>query len=332
MAAFRVPSLIASLAALLTVLAASASAGAYCRTKACDTEASYGDVWDETPDPAECVRDRQGCLIEGEPLYWPSTCISFGVQRDGSASSSIDFETIEAVIEDAFAKWASVDCGGDAPGFRSVNRGEISCHVAEYNQDAPNANVFMFRDDDWPYAGGIDTLALTTITYNVETAEIYDADVEMNSFQATFTTSDDPLEILSDLSSVVTHEVGHFLGLSHSAEDTAVMRGIGYRSGSIDMRTLTDDDIFGICEIYPPGRPSDSCGPRHGFSRECGVPQEKEGGGCAVASTPGGSDPRWFAAFAGVGLFLALRRARGRRERGECHRVKDTTRRGRSSR
>jgi hypothetical protein len=312
MPAARSPRFLASLAVAFAVLGSSGSAQAYCRTKACDTEASYGDVWDEMPDPVECVRNRQGCLIEGEPLFWPSTCMSFGVQRDGSASSNIDFETAEAIIEDAFAKWLAADCGGETPGFRVVNRGEISCERAEYNQDAPNANVFMFRDDDWPYEGGIDTLALTTITYNVETAEIYDADVEMNSAQTTFTTSDEPSEIQSDLSSVITHEVGHFLGLSHSEDDTAVMRGVGYRSGSIEMRTLTTDDVTGICEIYPPGPASDSCTPRHGFSRECGVPQKEESG-CTIASAPRRADPRSFAAALAVGLLFALRRARGRR-------------------
>jgi hypothetical protein len=311
MLARRVSQLVASLVAAVAVLGASASAHAYCRTKACDTDPSYGDVWDEMPDPVECVRNRQGCLVEGEPLFWPSNCFSFGVQRDGSASSNIDFQTAEAVIEDAFSKWAAADCDGEAPAFRIVNRGDISCERAEYNQDAPNANVFMFRDDEWPYAGGIDTLALTTITFNVETAEIYDADVEMNSAQTTFTTSDE--EVVSDLSSVITHEVGHFLGLSHSEDETAVMRGIGYRSGSIEMRTLAPDDVTGICEIYPPGRTSDSCGPRHGFSRECGVPQKEESGGCAVGSAPRGTDPRSFAAALAVGLLFALRRARGRR-------------------
>ena len=180
MTALRFPRLFASLLTSFAVLGVSASANAYCRTKACDTEASYGDVWDEEPDPEQCLRNVQGCFIEGEPLYWPSNCMSFGVQRDGSASSNIDFETAHAFIEEAFEKWAAADCGGETPGFRIVSRGEISCERAEYNQDATNANVFMFRDGDWPYAGGIDTLALTTITFNVETAEIYDADVEMN--------------------------------------------------------------------------------------------------------------------------------------------------------
>src|SRR5512134_2209529 len=121
------------------VLAASSSANAYCRTKACDTDPSYGDVWDEQPEPVECTRNAQGCLLDGTPLYWPKSCITFGVQRDGSASSNIDFSTAESVIQDAFDKWAAADCGGgEGPSFRIVAKGEIECGVAEYNQDGAN--------------------------------------------------------------------------------------------------------------------------------------------------------------------------------------------------
>ncbi len=301
--------------AVASTLAASGNAFAYCRTKACDTDPSYGDVWDEQPDPEMCVRNAQGCLLDGTPLYWPKPCFTFGVQRDGSERSGIDFDTAEAVIQDAFDKWGAADCGeGEGPSFRVVAKGEIACDVAEYNQDAPNANVFMFRDHDWPYEGAVDTLALTTLTYNVETAEIYDADVEFNSFQTTFTTSDEPIEIISDFSSVVTHETGHFLGLSHSAVDTAVMRGVGYTSGSTDMRILTTDDIAGVCEIYPPGHdPGDSCGPRHGFSRECGSEQKEESKGCALRGAPRGADPRAFAMFGVLAVLFVVRRVRERR-------------------
>jgi hypothetical protein len=304
--------------AVAGVLATSENAHAYCRTKACDTDPSYGDVWDEYPDPESCTRNAQGCLLDGTPLYWSKSCITFGVQRDGSGRSNIDFSTAEAVIQEAFDKWAAVDCGGgEGPSFRIEAKGEIECGVAEYNQDGANANVFMFRDGDWPYEGVVDTLALTTLTYNVETAEIYDADVEKNSAQTVFTTSDVPMEIVSDFSSVVTHETGHFLGLSHSSFETAVMRGVGYETGSIDMRVLTDDDVSGICEVFPPGRePSDSCGPRHGFSRLCGGGGEKKvENACALRGAPRGSDPRAVVLFGAFALFFVMRRTRVRRAR-----------------
>jgi hypothetical protein len=297
------------------VASASASAHAFCRTKTCDTEPSYGDAWEEAPQPTECVRNAQGCLLDGTPLYWPSSCISFAVQRDGSESSGLDFATTEAIVQEAFDKWAAVDCGGGTPSFRIEPLGRVECGRAEYNQDAGNANVFLFRDDDWPYANAGDALALTTLTFNIETAEIYDADVELNSAQTLFTTSDEPAEIVSDLASVVTHEAGHFLGLSHSAVETAVMRATGYRSGSVDMRVLTDDDHAGICEIFPPGsEPSGSCRPRHGFGSQCGSEQPKESGGCTLSRAASARDARLhFLVVAFAGAFLVRRTRRRRR-------------------
>jgi hypothetical protein len=309
----RAPALAVSLLLAGATLGHAANALAYCRTKTCDTEPSYGDVWDEQPDPVLCVRNGQGCFVEGSPLHWSSRCISFSVQRDGSATSGIDSDTAEAIIQQAFDKWAAVDCGGGAgPSFRIQAREAVECAKAEYNRDASNANVFVFRDESWPYENAIDALALTTLTFNVETAEIYDADVELNSAETTFTTTDPPAEVVSDLSSVVTHETGHFLGLSHSEVGSAVMRGTGYPGGSIEMRTLTADDVEGICQIFPAGtEPRGSCEPRHGFASECGSGQEKTGG-CSLRRAPAPAKPH------AIGLLVLLaglfaRRALGRR-------------------
>jgi hypothetical protein len=316
MAIPRFGNLLSALGFAAAVLVASEPAHAYCRTKACDTTPSYGDAWDGTDEPTECVRNAQGCFIQGTPLYRTTGCISFGVQRDGSASSGIDFETARAIIQVGFDTWAAADCGGgETPAFRSDDRGEIACERIEYNQNAPNANVFLFRENDWPYDNiGGHALALTTITYSVETGEIYDADVEFNAHQAVFTTSDDPLEIVSDFQSVATHEIGHVLGLSHSEQSTAVMRGTGYSNGSVELRTLTEDDITGICEIFPPGEVRGSCTPRHGFSRECEDDEPRDaGGGCRfdARGAPPSSAPS-LVALGVLGLFFRRRRGPAR--------------------
>jgi hypothetical protein len=288
-----------------------ARADAYCRTKACDMEPSYGDVWDEEPQPTLCVRNGEGCFTQGTPLYWPTNCLSFSVHGAGSDTSEIEYETAKAIIELAFEKWATVDCGdGQSPSFRAVNSGPVVCRQAEYNQLDSNANAFMFRDRDWPYRNAIDTLALTTVTYNVETAAIYDADVEMNSAEAPFTTTETPRSDAADFEAVVTHEVGHFLGLSHSEVHAATMRGIGYQVGTTGLRTLAPDDIAGICEIYPPGeRLSSECSPRHGFTPECGkLPEE----GCTLVARPGKASLAMSALAALFAIGLFARRSRRR--------------------
>src|SRR5262249_5771948 len=53
-----------------------------------------------------------------------------------------------------------------------------------------------------------------------------------------------------DIQSVLTHEIGHLLGLDHSAMVSSVMVPFGVTS-QLDQRTLAYDDIAGITELYP---------------------------------------------------------------------------------
>jgi hypothetical protein len=284
-----------SLAALLAGLLVPQSALAYCRTMACDKD-----------DPElVCNTDANGCQVNDRPLYWATSCISFGIQKDGSRSDSIPYDTMRQVVEGAFQAWISADCGGGAtPSVAVENYGTIDCNEREYNSDQANANVFMFRDDKWPYENSQDTLALTTITFNVETGEIYDADVEVNSYDANLTIDENTVD--ADLPSIITHEVGHFFGLSHSTVRAATMRP-GYHPGDTGLRTLDADDVLGMCTLFPAaGNPQPAnCEPRHGFSRECAI---AETGCCAVHGTrPSRNGPLALLAF-GVGLVVARRR------------------------
>jgi hypothetical protein len=257
----------------LAVLGVSARSAAFCRTTTCDPGASCAS------DPAACCMvDAQGCDTNGIPLFWPTPCVSFGVQRDGSPLRDISFDLADDIVSESFSTWLDADCNPGNPSLNIQNVGPLICHEAEYNQTQPNANIWLFRDQSWPYVGDFATLALTTITFNYETGEIFDADVEVNSHEVPLSTSDTDVEF--DLASIVTHEAGHFLGLSHSFEAGATMQP-GYRQGLTALRTLEADDVAGICAAYPPDRtlPSGDCTPRHGFSSEC--PMEDDGGGCA---------------------------------------------------
>ncbi len=114
------------------------------------------------------------CLEGGKDLYWGQGCMTFSVQKDGSLKQGITAEQAKQVVGNAFLKWMSADCGGgDSPGLRiHQSSGYVDCREQEYNQDDKNANIWLFRDDKWPYANSGNTLALTTITFNVDTGEI----------------------------------------------------------------------------------------------------------------------------------------------------------------
>ncbi|MCA9632699.1 MAG: matrixin family metalloprotease [Myxococcales bacterium] len=275
----RLQRLTLALALGVSALIFADDASAFCRTTTCDPKSGTCDV------------DAEGCVLSGLPLYWPGACVSFSVNKSATPLRGVDWETTETLVTQGFNTWLSVDCGGSKPSLSLESRSPVACDSQEYNQHQPNANIWMYRDDFWPYEGAVNTLALTTITFNVKTGEIFDADVEINSVENELTTTDQGVKI--DMLSIVTHEAGHFLGLSHTVKGDATMYA-RYNPGSTSLRTLTADDAAGMCEIYPPGREADSCSfdPRHGFSGECSGPVDE---GCSCRSigapSPGGSAP-----------------------------------------
>jgi Matrixin len=257
-------------AIVLAVAAVAAPAHAYCRTSSCDLHPESWHVC--TPsEPDDC----------GTPLFWAKPCVEWSLQKD--ASTQVTFAQAEQIVTAAFATWMSAPCpGGDTPRINLTEAEPAECHQIEYNQTAGNANIIMFRDNGWPYAPF--EIALTTVTYNLDTGEIYDADMELNSTDFQFTTGD--TGVVVDLASIVTHEMGHFLGLNHSPNTDATMFG-NYERGTTTLRDLSDDDSAGICAIYPPGDVPSDCDPtpRHGFSALCAADQPRVTCGTAPAMT-----------------------------------------------
>ena len=130
------------------------------------------------------------------------------------------------------------------------DEGPVDCALVQYNQDQPNQHVILFHDTNWPYTDAANTLALTTVTYDPDTGEIYDADMEVNTTVSPVVVSDPVADDAYDFLSIVTHETGHFLGLAHSGDERATMYA-HYQPGQTSMRNLTEDDVTGICTIYP---------------------------------------------------------------------------------
>jgi hypothetical protein len=290
----------ASAVSALLVLVATSSAEAYCLTTTCDPTGDGEDA---------CYWDANQCLAGGIPLFWSSDCVSFSVQEDASPLRGINYDEAFRIISSALKKWDTVDCGGTPPSLSFSPTEPVQCRRQEYNQSAPNANVWMFQDMDWPYEDAGWTLALTTVTFNVETGEIYDADVEINTHENEITTSSE--DVAADLASIVAHEAGHVAGLSHSLDPTATMYS-SYREGTTGLRSLSEDDEQAICAAYPPGREAEcELEPRHGFSTECS--QVDRGCGC---TTPG-RQTHWASWGAGLVLLGSLlTRLRRRRKSG----------------
>jgi MYXO-CTERM domain-containing protein len=286
------PLALAALVGLASALNATA-AQAFCRTSTCD------------PQVGSCNTDESGCATGGPYLQWWNACVSFGVQKDGSPRRGVDYVEAISLVRNAFVRWQSVSCDGARPSIVfDANSTPVTCPHPEYNQDGGNANAWMFRDEDWPYEGAGSTLALTTVTFNVRTGEIFDADVEINSYTNALAYGE--VTAGADLASIVTHEAGHFLGLSHSTNPEATMFATYQKHGS-SLTTLHPDDVAGVCATYPPQNAREcNFTPRHGFSSECGG-EPKEGCSVSVAGAPNGRSV-WWLTFAAAALLARRRR------------------------
>jgi len=274
-------------------------AHAFCLTTTCDPGA-------EDCDPPE----GSECTSKGSPLYWPGACVGYHLQKDGA--TEIPFEVFQSTTAASFSAWLVVDCGdGKGPSIHVEEQGTVSCGEPEYNQRAGNANIIMFRDDAWPYSNATHTLGLTTVTFNTQTAEIYDVDMEINSAQVDLSTGDS--EVQYDLQSIVTHEAGHFLGLAHSGDPTATMYA-KYKKGTVALRTLEADDVEGICEAYPSARTAAACDftPRHGLQDTCGEGPAPTDEGCAIRPRRSAHNGLGALAVAMAALIAARRRRWGR--------------------
>jgi hypothetical protein len=232
-------------------------AHAFCRSTTCRDKADQ-----------PCEKDEKRCPSTGNKLYWPTSCITYALNKRGS--TRLVFEEARGVIHTAFEQWNQVDCGGGKhPSMHIREREPVSCRKTEYNEKGKNVNVVFFQDDYWAYRSTDATLAKTSVTFNSDTGEILDADIEINTANSVVTIADPPERVEQDLGSILTHEVGHFIGIAHSIEDGSVMAE-SYNAGDIK-RKLAPDDVEAICAIYPPDN-GVGCNdePRGGFSDTCG--------------------------------------------------------------
>jgi hypothetical protein len=118
-------------------------------------------------------------------------------------------------------------------------------------------------------------VALTSVLYEPDTGRIIDADIEVNGWDGVdsgsvfgspprhgwyFTCGEDTKLCASygeaacrsiDLQNTVTHEAGHFIGLAHAPDSAATMFA-KTSAGEIEKRSLSPDDVAGVCAIYPP--------------------------------------------------------------------------------
>ena len=178
------------------------------------------------------------------PVRW------FALDRGVPGVTASEFQ---AAVARAFATWEAVPSAS------------ISFQFGGFTGAEP------FEDDDLSVLGFQNEPALervlgaTGFVVDTLTGEILESDIFFNSaFQWSTSAGGDITRF--DLESVALHEIGHFIGLGHSAlgetevrpeggrrvlGTAAVMFPIAFGRGSTQDRVLQPDDIAGVSDLYP---------------------------------------------------------------------------------
>jgi hypothetical protein len=318
---------------VLVVTLGTKQARAYCREVTESAPAGY----DPTVLGCLTTDPEAGTILP--PLFWRNQCTSYSLQRNASKQVSLD--DAERVAQQAFTTWSTALCpDGGSPSIVASAFPPVDCDSVPSQE---HNNVILFRDDSWPYDDSANSIGYTTLTVWKPTGEILGADIEINTASYVIVANGTPPQGAYDLASILTHEAGHFFGLAHSADTTAVMYAF-YHPGST---TLEPDDIAGICAIYDPNGSRNTaqgafastlCQPQPplGFEDACGSldasvvdtdASDGDGGtpvatdtlfGCGIARRPGDDkSPPWAAAgLLGFGAWARRARRTSRRARG----------------
>jgi hypothetical protein len=205
---------------------------------------------------------KLGAMVNGRVIdaTWNQVPIGYFISdRPGSGVSAID---LRGAVERAAATWSRVESAN----VRFTFQGMTSAAAEGF--DGQTTLGFIDRPD-------LDrVLGATSFLIDTTSGAIAEADIFFNSrFAFSVAANGQPDRV--DLESVVLHELGHLLGLGHSAigeternatgsrrviGSGAVMFPIAHSSGATADRVLQADDIAGISDLYPGRAPLDTGG------------------------------------------------------------------------
>jgi hypothetical protein len=175
--------------------------------------------------------------------------VSWTMHPNGSAD--VSFDAAQGAIKKAFDAWTAVSCA------------TISFNYSGTASYQPSVGIWVrFQTGYWdPSVDGAAAYSVTTEYGSGNT--IKKNEIVFNDAELQWSASPvGPYSTLQDIQGVVTHEIGHSIGLDHSRIREATMF---FSGGSSELASLHADDERGACYLYTSGsftsgEVCDSCG------------------------------------------------------------------------
>ena len=205
---------------------------------------------------------KLGAIVNGRVIAatWKQQPIGYFISdRPGNGVTAMD---LLAATERATATWSGVPSASVRFAFQAMTTAPAE------GIDGKTVLGFIDRPD-------LDrVLGSTSFMIDTATGEIAEADIFFNSRFA-FSVAPNGQADRVDLESIVLHELGHLLGLGHSAigeternssggrrviGSGSVMFPVAMTAGATADRALQADDIAGISDLYPAGQILDTGG------------------------------------------------------------------------
>jgi len=246
---------------------------------------------------AETFRCARSQGNRGPSLRWDVREVPWGVEPTLLRVVPGGRERALNSVRDAFEAWSGPNCSDMR--FRFV--GADARFVPGFDEESETRNAVALSEE-WAYDP--DAIAFTITTFTSD-GILQDADIELNGEAFDFVLAElDCGGEQMDLGNVMTHEIGHLLGLAHppaTPSNQATTMFASSKPCETTKRSLSEGDVDGLCTIYPVDAGTRICHAADEVGFE--VVETDDGlGGCAALGASG------TISTLGLGLILLLRR------------------------